>query len=115
MKGWKVRKILSGCKEVVAIKRNLKEIQGMMRNFNGPKDPLLRQMRVERKKKIEELCRVVPQLLKNGRWVYSYSKLRRGESNKYESKYSTSTKKQPPAHNRNYMSTATINMVDQFS
>jgi len=39
VKGWKIRRILSGCREVLAIKRDLKEIESRMRKTSGPKDP----------------------------------------------------------------------------
>ena len=37
----------------------------------GPKDPQIKQLMMVRRRKVEELCRVVPLLSKKGRWVFS--------------------------------------------
>ncbi|CDW78921.1 UNKNOWN [Stylonychia lemnae] len=74
VQGWKIRRILTGCREVIAIKRDLVEIKQMFGQTKGPKDPKNIQIMQQRKKKIEELCRVVPNLYKKGRWIFSLQK-----------------------------------------
>jgi hypothetical protein len=73
-RGWKIRRILSGCREVLAIKRALSDIESMLRQTKGGKDPMVPALMKERRKKIEELCRLVPTLYKKGRWIFSFQK-----------------------------------------
>eukprot|EP00347_Sterkiella_histriomuscorum_P022601 403337869 len=74
VKGWKIRRILSSCREVIAIKRDMNDLEKQFGLAKGPKDPLNVQIMQQRRKKIEELCKLVPQLFKNGRWIFSIQK-----------------------------------------
>lgn len=71
VKGWKVRRILAGCREIISIKRDLGEIEQALRKTKGPKDRMIPSLMSERRVKIEELCRIIPHLYRKGRWVFS--------------------------------------------
>lgn len=40
VKGWKIRRILSNCREIIDIKRDLIDIEKQFGLAKGPKDPL---------------------------------------------------------------------------
>ena len=71
VKGWKIRRIMNQCREVIQIKRDLAETEQVLRTNKGPKEQALKQFMLQRKKKIEELSKVIPNLYRNGRWIYS--------------------------------------------
>jgi hypothetical protein len=74
VKGWKLRRILTGCREIISIKIDLAEIEQALRKTKGPKDRMIPSLMSERRVKIEELCRVIPHLYRKGRWVFSLQK-----------------------------------------
>jgi len=62
---------LRHCREVIDIKRSLSELENLLRQTTGPRDQRIPGFMNERRKKIDELSKVVPYLYKNGRWIYS--------------------------------------------
>ena len=65
VKGWKIRRILNGCKEIVDFKKDLKDIDFRLFNFVGTRDARI-QLLKQRKSKMIELSKLIPKLYKNG-------------------------------------------------
>ena len=58
-KGWRIRRILNGCEEVIEIRKDLAAIEGELLAFTNLKDPRIRKTMKLRKFKVEELIHCV--------------------------------------------------------
>jgi len=50
VKGWIVRRILSGCQEIIELRKYLSELQGQLSGISDPRDPEIQQIMSKRQK-----------------------------------------------------------------